>query len=214
MGTLLSTRDLIDALARDGMCDPRIARRIIEATVAVLGERLTVDESASLSTAFAEPLRLVLQRASYQGDFGPDEMYARIRRRAAVDAALAREQAQVVLAAIGRAVPDDVARRLERALPRDVAELFRPRETGDPPPHAGPLGHTLASGRAGSRHPLAEAAATKAQSHSVVREANPHGETKLSSARGMTQERLGDSLAEGQPGSKRPISRTRDTERS
>jgi hypothetical protein len=44
------------------------------------------------------------------------------------------------------------------------------------------------------------------QSESVVKNDNPHGDTKLSSAHGTTQEREHETLAEGRPGSRRPIS--------
>lgn len=44
------------------------------------------------------------------------------------------------------------------------------------------------------------------QSQSVVKSDNPHGNTKLSSSRGSTQEREHETLAEGQPGSKHPLS--------
>jgi len=47
------------------------------------------------------------------------------------------------------------------------------------------------------------------QPHSVVRASNPHGDTKVSSAHGLTQEQLGETLAEGHPGSSRPIAKTR-----
>jgi hypothetical protein len=43
-------------------------------------------------------------------------------------------------------------------------------------------------------------------SHSVAANDNPHGETKLSSSRGTTQEREHETLAEGHPGAKHPLS--------
>ena len=42
-------------------------------------------------------------------------------------------------------------------------------------------GHTLATGRPGSRHPLSESGPRPAQTDSVATE-NPHGDSKLSSA--------------------------------
>ncbi|HLM72216.1 MAG TPA: hypothetical protein VK459_05985 [Polyangiaceae bacterium] len=58
----------------------------------------------------------------------------------------------------------------------------------------------------GSGHPLSEARFEPAHTHSVARSDNPHEDTKLSSSRGLTQERLEDTLAEGKPGSDKPIS--------
>jgi hypothetical protein len=46
----------------------------------------------------------------------------------------------------------------------------------------------------------------KPHSHSVAANDNPHGDTKLSSSRGTTQEREHETLAEGHPSSKRSIS--------
>ncbi len=65
---------------------------------------------------------------------------------------------------------------------------------------------TLAEGRPGSAHPLSEARPERAQSQSVARADNPHGDTKLSSATGLTQEREGETLATGHLGSNRPLS--------
>jgi hypothetical protein len=72
--------------------------------------------------------------------------------------------------------------------------------------HLEPGRGTLAEGRPGSHHPLSEARPERAHSHSVVRADNPHGDTKLSSAVGFTQEREQETLAAGHPGSDRPLS--------
>jgi hypothetical protein len=55
--------------------------------------------------------------------------------------------------------------------------------------------HTLAEASASSSRPLYAAQPQRAQSESVARSDNPHGETKLSSARGLTQEREDETLA-------------------
>ncbi len=186
----LTTKDLFEALAEAGLDDRPTARRIIDATVAVLGERLCADENAALGGCLSPALRAILESATYSSDFDEAELYERIRRRSGVNAGLAREQAQVVIATIGRSAAEEVRRRLERALPTGVAELLRPREPGEPPPFSSRSASNLAGGRPGSRHPISESAPPGAQAHSVVREDNPHGDTKLSS---------------GQPGPTRPI---------
>jgi len=63
--------------------------------------------------------------------------------------------------------------------------------------------HTLAGGRPGSSHPIADAHASRAQRHSVVNEGDPHADSRLSSAHGLVPE--GRTLADGKPGSKRPL---------
>jgi hypothetical protein len=71
------------------------------------------------------------------------------------------------------------------------------------------LERTFASGRTGSLHPISAAPADtghtlstgcpqQAQQNSLA-EPNPHGDSKLSSARGTTQEREHETLAEGHP---------------
>lgn len=61
----------------------------------------------------------------------------------------------------------------------------------------------LAGGHFGSEHPLDEARVDRAHADSVAA-GNPHADSKLSSARGTTQERLHETIAEGAP-KRRPI---------
>jgi hypothetical protein len=70
-------------------------------------------------------------------------------------------------------------------------------------------GTTLATGRPGSRHPVSEAHEDRAHTESIARSDDPHGDTKLSSSRGLTQERLRETLAEGRPGPEHPVSNTK-----
>lgn len=106
---------------------------------------------------------------------------------------------------------DDARSIMQAHFPALYAELFAPRpRAGEPPPHvhrAQPsVGATLATGRPGSLHPLSEGRPDQGHSHSVARSASPHEDTKLSTSRGSTQERLGETLAEGRPGPSRPLS--------
>jgi uncharacterized protein (DUF2267 family) len=204
----------IDRLMRDGIPDRATAERAARATLATLGERLTEEEARGVADALPGALARTLRDASYDSDFDDAELYERVRRREGAPAGAAREHAQVVLRALGEVIDDDVRTRVTRALPRSVAELLEPRAPVEAPPHAeaahAPPITTLAAGKPGSRHPIAEARPDLAHSHSVAREDNPHGETKLSSARGLTQERLGDAIAAARPGPARPISEASD----
>ena len=168
---MITPHDLFDALDRAGLRDRTAARRIIVATLVTLGERLTDDERHALANALADELRPSLTRARYTGDFDAATFYDRVRHRARVSAGIARENAQVVVEAIGRGAPDELLRPLERALPPEIASLLHGRDLGEPPPPSPvPHGNTLADGRPG-------------QSHSIARESNPHGGTKLSSGK-------------------------------
>jgi hypothetical protein len=99
--------------------------------------------------------------------------------------------------------------RVREALPEPMSVLFTPREPVEDFTyvHLDPGRRTLAEGRPGSPHPLSEARPERAHSHSVARTDNPHGDTKLSSASGLTQEREQETLAAGHPGPDRPLGR-------
>jgi hypothetical protein len=93
----------------------------------------------------------------------------------------------------------------------ELACLYEPRDSFEGEAFAGqlPAGAPgdLAEGRPGARNSLASGdPALLAHRHSVARSDDPHGDSKLSSARGLTQERDEDTLASGRPGSRRPLS--------
>lgn len=103
---------------------------------------------------------------------------------------------------LDHALDDEARRAFHRALPPEVAETFhRSRAV---PAMAPDTGHRLADGRPGSTHSLADG--RLAQSDSLVAEDSPKSDIKLSSTRGLTQEREHHTLADGKPGSTRPIS--------
>jgi hypothetical protein len=216
---------LIERCVERGIPDRDIARRAMHATLAVLGSRLTDDEAGALACELPGELARIVDRAEYDRDFDAAELYALIAGRThASSLGDSREQTDVVIRVIGETIADDVRRRLCRALPEPIARRLRRSELDEAPPppphptrtHSQPL-TTLASGRPGSRHPLAEAALSEGQTgqtHSVVRSANPHADTKLSSTRGLTQERLGETLAESHgPSPDRPIAEANDDHR-
>jgi uncharacterized protein (DUF2267 family) len=196
---------------------PDDAERTIAVTARVLGERLLPEEAAAVAGALPEPVAGRLRGAAYQRDFDAGELYDRVARGEGVKSAFGMEHAQVACQVFGEALPEAVRLRLQKHLGEGLAWLFEPRAGGPPPPrpvHASPpvepgQGSTLASGRPGSRHPLSEGHADRAQAGSVARSADPHGDTKLSSSRGLTQERLDESLAMGRPGPEHPVSDTK-----
>lgn len=109
-------------------------------------------------------------------------------------------EARELVASVGHVLVD--------VLSTDVVERLRDEPSlapflGEPAPereHARtdrPRG--LAAGHFGSSHPLAEAHPDRVQAASVASTANPHDDSKLSSAHGTTQEQLHETLAEGRP---------------
>jgi uncharacterized protein (DUF2267 family) len=203
-----------EASARAALSGPEQAERVLVATLGALGQRLVAEEADALANELPAELAEPLRRASYVHDFEPDELYERVARREGTSIGFAREHAEVVCQLLAEAVSPDVLLRLRKHLGAPWAELFVRRPPSTPPAHvvhrepsAPPRPRTtLSEGHPGSRHPVSVSRLDRAQTHSVARSDDPHGDTKLSSSHGLTQERQHDTLAEGQPGRKRPIS--------
>jgi uncharacterized protein (DUF2267 family) len=191
--------------------DSGLARRALDTTLLALRSGLTDDESDWLSLDLGPSLAVPLQRQSYGGDLSLNEFYRRMGRDAGLRRSVAIEQAQVVCRALAELLPEAGVRRLQKHMP-ELAPLFR--VPAPPPPvlapehlHSEPSpDHTLAGGRPGSERPLSEggtpsghafseAPVEQGHSHSVARTLDPHADTRLSSARGLTQEREAESLA-------------------
>jgi uncharacterized protein (DUF2267 family) len=107
------------------------------------------------------------------------------------------ERVQAICAVLGKLLPPELVQGLIADLPPRLAEAFdgsavtsAPHlssgrahgSTRATPTVASSAGH-LSEARVGSEHPLCTARPTPAQQDSVAAE-NPHGDTKLSSARG------------------------------
>jgi uncharacterized protein (DUF2267 family) len=203
---------------RAGFASVEEAERAVRVTVCTLGERLMPEEALALAEALPDPLAAELRRTTYGGEFDLAEFYDRIARREGLRVGFGVEHAQAACQVIGEALPIELRERLQKHLPA-FAPLLEAQATEHAPPrpsHQRPAvhpgaGRTLASGRPGSTHPLSEAQPDRAHSQSVARTPNPHEDTKVSSSRGMTQERFDETLATGKPpGPKRPVSETED----
>jgi uncharacterized protein (DUF2267 family) len=182
------------------------ARRAIRATLTAIGERLLDDERAAFARELPSSLALVFERCAYDGDFDKDEFFGRVARHERVERGFGAEHAQVVCQALGEALGAEAMTRLRKELGPEIASLFDAQEPIESLPRtARSAGSTLASGREGSRHPMSEARPDYAHVGSVARSTEPHAETKLSSARGLAQERSGETLATGHPGAKHPV---------
>ncbi len=196
--------------------DDVAAESAVVATLQALARFLTEDERAELARALPPEVCHVVPATrstsspiawrSRQGD-----LYLWVAVAEGVPIKRAIEHAQVVCRTLGEHLPDATVSRLLRNLP-EIGALFAPadvaeRVDGSAAPPA--THHDLAEGHEGGRHPLADAnPAILAHRHSVARNADPHADSRLSTARGLTQEREEDTLAEGEPGSHRPLSRT------
>ncbi|MDI1475187.1 DUF2267 domain-containing protein [Polyangium sp. y55x31] len=199
---------------RGGLGETSLARTLTEAVFRSFAETLVPDEARALAHALPAPLATFILDGPHLGDLSEDALYRRVADREGTLIGFAIEHTRLVLGVLGDHLPETTRVRLRRHLEPDLGELLAPHEPVPPPPvhlrrpHEPELGkgNTLATGRPGSRKPLSEARPERAHADSVVRAENPHEETKLSSSRGLTQEREHETLAEGEPGPLRPVS--------
>lgn len=190
----------------DGLHGLKDAEHALASTLETLGfllpERLVRALSAALPSECSDPLALGLSASRLQlrthGSAGvqPDALPRP-----------AMERIQMVCAALAPVLPPELVADLIRELPERFKVAFECEAT-QPMPTRVRRG-TLASGRPGAAHPLSEATPGSTQPlhtahpgrahQNSVLAANPHADTKLSSARGTTQEREHHSLAEERP---------------
>jgi uncharacterized protein (DUF2267 family) len=199
---------------RGGLESEGAAEKAIAAVAGVLGARLTASEAEAVAGQLPARAGRAMRRARHGGDFGVAELYRRVGQREGVSPARAAEHAQVVCQALAEAIDGETLVRLQKHLPAEWAALLERRGAGASGAEAGavehrsrpyPEGHhTLADGRPGSGRSLAAAAPGHAES--IARSGDPHGATRIATARGVSTERNGDTLAEGKPGSKHPLS--------
>jgi uncharacterized protein (DUF2267 family) len=204
----------LDEVARLGALTGREqAERVTEAALRAVGEGLARGDREALARELPEPFDALLGGAARAGELDRDGLVARVAALEPTSKGFAAEHLEAVCEAVAELADREVLLRLRKHVPGDVAELFEVRDRAPEPPspsHHREVepghGDSIATGRPASKHPLSEARPDRAQEHSVAREANPHGDTKLSSAEGLTQERLGEDLATGRPASKKPVS--------
>ncbi|MBK9265914.1 MAG: DUF2267 domain-containing protein [Polyangiaceae bacterium] len=204
----------MDRVARRGAFESDdVALRAARAVITALAGFLVPDEAQALAAALPSSFVPLVVTSAVAAEPGRDAMFQRVAALEIVPLALATEHTVIVLQVLSDLLPEETRIRLARHLGPELGELLSPMPAPDEPPahiHRPPTvapggGHTLATGRPGSRHPLSEATPERAHTHSVVRSDNPHGDTKLSSTEGLTQEREHETLAEGRPGPARPI---------
>jgi uncharacterized protein (DUF2267 family) len=187
---------------------------MIDATLEALAVALTPSERQAVSEQLPLSLRGTWELAVHLPNIDVSTLYDRVQRSESVTAGRAREQVQIVCRALAEMLPDETVTLLRRRLPQLAPLFYLPEPTPSPevaerierPRDPELPDGTLATGRPGSRHPLYDARPERAHAHSIARSDNPHGDTKLSSAHGFTQERERETLATGRPGSKRPLS--------
>lgn len=201
--TRISMQTLVDHIRDGGLADSSAARKMVGATLAVLANRLTDDEASALASRFSPELARIIEEEDYDADFDAAELYERVRDRTGTPPGLAREHTDIVLRALGDVLDEPMLARLARVLPEPIVRGLQGPERVEVPPHGAGAKprhtRTIATGRPGSSHPISESAPPSGHTHSVALSDNPHAETKLSSARGLTQERFDETIATGRP---------------
>jgi uncharacterized protein (DUF2267 family) len=161
-----------------------------------LGEALTRRQAEALADELPDELAATVRDAAHGQELDRFDLESRVSQRAFVPRGDALEWLFTVGRTLAETVRDDVLRPIRRDLPQNVAALLEGVEAAPPPlgVHHDVSRRTLAEGRPGHSRPLYAARPDVAHTESV-RSDNPHGDTKLSSARGLTQEREDESLA-------------------
>lgn len=200
-----------DVRRRLGLRTRLEARRVARVVVGAMRDVITRDEANILARAMPEELSAILLRPSADSTGDVDELVLRVGEREKVGRGFAIEHTLAICQAVGARLSPDDRRRLTADLPAKLRDAF----DSTPETHlerqaraTTPSGReTLATGRPGSHKPLSEGRPPGPQQDSVATP-NPHAETKLSSARGLTQERLEETLAEGSPPQGKPAGRS------
>ncbi|MBI2393736.1 MAG: DUF2267 domain-containing protein [Deltaproteobacteria bacterium] len=190
---------------RSGLENDARTARVISAVVSVLAEALEPSDAHDLSRGLPVDLagRMAREPADASSLSSAGELYDRVAERIGADRGVALEESQVVLQVLAEHVDPEVLVRVRKRLPQDLAVLLSPRPAFIAPPRNPPSirevptpRDTLATGRVGSKHPLSEAEPDRAHQNSIAKNPDPHGDTKLSSARGLRQQQLHDSVAD------------------
>lgn len=213
----MSMRDEMIAHVRErgALATDEEAERVLARVVQVLAERLEADEASSLASALPPALAERVRSAPRRRDLDVAGFFERVAAGEGTRVGFGREHAIVACQAIAAALPDEARLRLIRHLGPEWDALLA-RDAHDPvdvPPH-GVRHHadpdrSLAGGRPGGRHPLAESRPERAHAESVARSDEPHRDTKLSSSRGTTQEREHETIAEATGDLEREVATTR-----
>jgi uncharacterized protein (DUF2267 family) len=181
-----------EVIWRGGIHDRSRADAAIAAALDAVAQQLGAADRAFIAAQLPPPLAAAAQRPSRSAALRPSDLYAQLATSGEISLGSAVEHANAACSAVAEFLDAEARSLLARRLPPVWAALFAPvtfATEADVPAGMRPgHGHTLATGRPGSRRPLAEAAPSAAQFDSVVTADNPHGDSKLSSATSGGQE--------------------------
>jgi uncharacterized protein (DUF2267 family) len=180
---------------RAGGLDAADARRAIFATIRALGDVLDQPIAMALRAELPRPMALMMLANAPR--HRPSAFFSRVAAHEGRSLGTAKEHAETICRILGAVLADDLVIRIGKDLGNRA--LFESPSWPEVPPHGlpsePPASHTLATGKPGYAHPIAESKPPEtAHRHSVARSENPHGDVKLSSTRGTIQERVHETL--------------------
>jgi uncharacterized protein (DUF2267 family) len=171
-------------------------QRFVSAALRALGEGLTAAEVALLDEELPPRLAESLREVEHGQARDLDSVLTRLCARTGVRPGIGLEQLGIVAETLAEEVRPEVMDPIRRALPWRLGRLFLPPpEPREAPAHHDARRRTLAEAPAASSRPLYASGPDAGQSDSVATSSNPHEDTKLSSAHGLTQEREEETLA-------------------
>lgn len=193
-------RELVQQIQRHtGYREAPEAEAAVEACLAGISRMLPKEDAEALAEAADTALEVGRPREASATE---EEAYRVVSNRLGVAPLRARELMRTLVATVPTNVDDSLRRRLAAHLPESLAELLVEPDLID--------GDLPTGDDEGPAQPLTKLDEKRAHRHSVVREANPHEKTKISSGRGTGDVREG-SIATGRPTSSHPLSNgTRD----
>ena len=200
-----------EVMWRGGIHDRAHAVAAVAAALDAVGQQLDAPDRAFIAEQLPAPLASAVQRPAPSAALRPSDLYAQLATSGELSLGVAVEHARAACSAVAEFLDGEARTLLARRLPPIWAAVFAPvpnaAETEVPAGTVPGHGHSLATGRPGSRRPLAEAAPAPGQSDSVVTADNPHGDGKLSSAREPAES---GRLATARVGADYPIAQAKD----
>lgn len=200
--SLLSTPEMLRRVSERGGLDPASAGNLARITIKALASQLHATQAVELADELPPTLSEWIASADASGPRGLPALMEAVAVYEPGSLSFTAEHAAVVCQVLAEALRPEALRALKEALPDDVASLLSPREATEPfkPVRLDPSRRSVSEADAASVHPLFRSQPPdRAQSQSVARAANPHADTKLSSTRGLTQEREEQTLATAHP---------------
>jgi uncharacterized protein (DUF2267 family) len=195
--------ELIDFVQdRAGLSSRQEAEASVHAVFEVISRRVVPADRRRVLSLLPEPLHVAFAHREFRDDADLDAVVEEVAQAEDVHPGFGREHLDVVGAAAVATLHPEAITALRTHLPSSIAVIFsaeRESRATRATPASNPRVNRrhLAEGRSGSAHPLSEGRADTSQSDSVARSGTPKVDTKISSARGLTQEREHESLADG-----------------